>query len=354
MILGPRILLEANAQDLAGLIPRTSIERMKRCLAVLPHTPGLILEFPLAGRPRAADLTIWLSEPKQGREMSKLLREACLMKDPGWRHTARTVECWAGRRRSARESHLFFEFDLPPDRDLPRDRRSFDPPGVGFNTGGFGSRAVLNRIEALHPGRMGRETRTEVQRILRHPGAYERLVHAGVMSGRRPPVVKLFLSLEKTESPGTFLQGLGWPGDLDRVEDFLEPLRTRCEARVVDVAVGPAGVSPHFGMECYPVKAKPTRLVPQWRRSLDRLVEAGLCPEKKAERLGAWPRLDRIELLAQLGISRSLNHIKLVVDEHGRGWAKAYINLFLVWAGPVDGSGQLPFDELGEHARLSR
>lgn len=110
--------------------------------------------------------------------------------------------------------------------------------------------------------------------------------HIGLMLGRSGAPVRVIIDGVRPDDIGDFLQRAGWPGAVDRVQDwtarlFVHADRIRLALTLAD------HFTPDIGLECF--VGDPSATDPRWRCLLDMLVDAGLCAADQRERLLAWP-----------------------------------------------------------------
>ncbi len=138
----------------------------------------------------------------------------------------------------------------------------------------------------------------------------------------------------------TYLEAIGWQGDLKDLEVLLLHLATLVERIDLDLDLGLTGVQSKIGLECYLLKQP--KFDHRWLDFLNYLVQMGWCLSQKRDALLSYPGVVRetryleqwpshLRMLSSLSgrnaegiFGRGLHHVKLTYDTHHVTEAKAY------------------------------
>ena len=319
--------------------------RLLRCVRALPPSAGeegLLLEFRLGERERAADLGLWaLPHTEFGdwlvargeaegaspasRGLARYLREAERPDSP----LARRWLACAGLEYDLAAAGVGGEDPPAPGvflRSLAgRQRRGPGrEPGRGLarwrhgDPGGAMTAAICRLAGWDEDDRERRHVRLLCD--LLPPSAYPS--HVGAMPGREPRAIRLIWRLPAAAVPD-YLERAGWPGPTALAGELA------AEAASFDLKVSLAldvnenGLLPRIGLELF-IRNGWRAPPPLWYPYLERLLARGLCRPEKGSALRGWPR--RL-LLFTSGDARRLlsgiSHMKLVISGASVS-AKAY------------------------------
>lgn len=246
-------------------------------------------------------------------------------------------------------AHLWLEFDLEQPGTEPR-AASVPRPSlfVAFNRAaaaelsapGWGQ--VLDRLlRALRPGPASSPARDAARTALslRPPGAA--IPYLGFMLARPVQTIRLYFAGIAEPALPAELRRTGWPGDPHELEDVLRAVgRVTCAAPAIAMAYLDIDdeVLPRIGVEYKLRRSGQRRGTVAETPFLDRLVDLGLCADRKRCELDAWPG-DSMQVLSHelwaSRVSRRVNHVKLLHEPGRTPEAKSY--LLTNWR-PVSGA----------------
>lgn len=270
-----------------------------------------------------------------------------LFTNPPWQRLRGFGARWADSRDALHHAfeHIFFEFDV----DGPPEAVPIPSFFLAF------AKDAGQRLEAADEGMailrgepLSSSVRQRLSKCVDMLPPRADLYAVGAMLSRRFNGVRIDLSHLPPSSIPTYLEAVGWPGDIHEVEAMLRWLPPFYKDVEVALDVTEA-VLPRLGVECHVYGGNLPSAAASWREMLDILVERGLClPSKRdallawlghshAHSLGdAWPG-DLRQRAKSLGpnvlsvLSRTINHIKLVYQPGRPVEAKAYITLLQTW-----------------------
>jgi hypothetical protein len=162
----------------------------------------------------------------------------------------------------------------------------------------------------------------------------------GLMLARESDTVRLCIRDIPPQALVTYLQGLNWPGNLDRLNALLTEITPMVDRIDLDIDVSDI-LHPKIGLECYLFKQP--KFDDRWNNFLDYLVLQGHCLLQKRQALIEYPGYIRQKLapdlwpsdMRKLGgllgtgyewvVFKGLHHIKLVYQADELKEAKAYL-----------------------------
>lgn len=173
--------------------------------------------------------------------------------------------------------------------------------------------------------------------------------HIGLMLGRPGAPIRVIIDSVRPDDIGGFLQRAGWPGAVDRVQDWTARLFVHADRIRLALTLADQ-FTPDIGLECF--VGDPTATDPRWRCLLDMLVDAGLCAADQRERLLAWPAVlspasvdhwpDPMLIDGLLRDARDIrwlecrmSHVKITLPADGGASAKGYFGFLEVWEDAV-------------------
>ncbi|WP_438030145.1 hypothetical protein [Sorangium sp. So ce233] len=324
-----------------ALVSRAARARLRSAAEGLPAgMVGGFLECPLATRGERVDLLLAARADAGGLE--RLARSEAwpesIRRAPAWQGVLTFWSRWADRRAALfdRIPLALIEFDLEDDAQAPRlpgfhfcvdpafAKHGWDAPPEApapLSAADLATLAsdVLGTVTGVAPSP---ECLAALERCRAALPAGGRLLHLSAMLSRQDIPRKLNAVLP-SEQLVSWLDAIGWPGDLELPARLLARFALGQRLAKVDVALG-ASIGPRLGLElCFPGHPASD---PRWLDLLDRLVADGLCTSAQGRALTAWPGADELALPGvawPARIERSLE-IKLVADE-GAVQAKAYL-----------------------------
>lgn len=291
-----------------------------------------------------------------------------LLERPVWQQVRTFTQAWLEERSPlhANVSNLWLEFDvdeLAPAPPVPSC--FFGSPTLRAATPETTERPDWVTQAAIAPlqGRgVDPALAAQVYRGLAALPPEAHVFQVGLMLPRQVNWVRLCLRHLSPPQLLSYLRQLDWPGDLAPLQAQLTPLAERTDRIDLDLDIGPSGLSPKLGLECY-LRQQPST-EPRWPAFLDFLVAGGLCLPQKRDALLHYPGYVRetdhrqqwpphlLRLMAYLGsryegvFFRGLHHIKLVYQPDQMTEAKAYC-----WVSQQILSSRSP--SLGEGSSLS-
>lgn len=229
---------------------------------------------------------------------------------------------------------------------LELDDGSDEPPlSVFARVGDTADRAAVIRglpdafgIELSAPRRAALERCLAACEGEAHPS------HMGLMLGRPGAPIRVIIDSVRPDDIGGFLQRAGWPGAVNRVEDWTARLFVHADRIRLALTLADQ-LTPDLGLECF--VGDPTANDPRWRCLFDTLVDAGLCGAPQRDRLLAWPAVlspasvdTWPDSLLMDGLVRGeqdlrwlecrLSHVKITLPEDGDPGAKGYFGFLEV------------------------
>ncbi len=297
----------------------------------------------------AADFLICLDANEAGRRTlaSADYGAGLLQSEPIWEQVHRFGQLWqeAGSLLGERIHNMWLEFDVeqsePVATPLPSCFIGASPIyGQPLEGDEIHHWLVQQPLTLLRGAALPTAVQENVLRCLGAlpTGAY--VFQVGLMLARRNDWVRLCVRDIDPDQILTYLEAIGWSGDLGSLGTLLQQLEPGVDRIDLDLDVE-GSIGPKLGLECY-LTAQPIR-DPRWGNFLDTLVKMGLCLPQKREALlrypgyvrerhhpETWPRL--LQRLSQLlgpdcesVFCRGLHHIKVVYQGHQATEAKAYL-----------------------------
>ncbi len=250
---------------------------------------------------------------------------------------------------------LEFDIDTFPKALIPSlffgplDR--FEKDGPGLNP--FKAEDLLTLIESVYAHTRGRSPGpamvSKCQSCIKNLGRLKSLFQVGIMLGRPgADGIRMCVSVPSGKAVTGYLNAVGWPGDVDKLQPMLEKLSPWFDSLALHLDVSDE-LSPGIGIECKFLKRRGPDREPLWHDFLDFLVESGLCLPRKRDALLAFPgycptdldacppslkRLaDRLEMFYRSFFVRTIYHVKLVYNEKSEWEAKGYLGVNHIWKG---------------------
>lgn len=321
-----------RSEILAAIVPQALIAGaayppIARILdAIAPGaTRYLILECPLSGSRRSADLSLHFS-----RGLSSVAALAAL-KPPKSATRARgalrgvrtrsfaVLRTWATSGPTDGRDHRWFEFDtssVGPTQSIPCV--FFAPAHPAVDDGGrpMGWRgSVLPTLQALLPS-APRPLWRVVDRALREVHAPLFPFQVGAMLSRPAAPVRLQIEGGTTADVFAYLKRVGWVGDWATLTELISNLGRSVARITFGLNLTPGGLGREIGIECLP----PDRL--GYAAFVPRLRDLGLVTALRAPTLATFAGRDRI-----LGVQWHVHHVKATISLDGAVRCKAYLGV---------------------------
>ena len=324
-------------------------ERVLECADRLPITMGAFpfgFELPLHERNPEADLGVSLTS---GTEAARFFEQRA--RADGTDGTAgalvRLFERMDAEVSPLREivgRKVMLEYDI--GRSLPhRVPGLFLRPGERPIVGAGGQQndvgTVADALVASVGWEMTAGERENVERAYVMQPADTRMDSFGIFPSRSRALRLAVMGFRSRHDLGSYLEGIGWPGDVRAVESVIERFRER--ANIVrsgtSIDVLEDGVGPTLGLTLI-VRQRYTKDsrywldgLTDWDPFLDALRLEDIVVQEKLDALGNWVARPSL-LFGKSGryvMLRGIHHIKLVMSGDRLRQAKAYI--FIVLSG---------------------
>jgi hypothetical protein len=144
------------------------------------------------------------------------------------------------------------------------------------------------------------------------------------MSERVPPLWKLNLTIPPV-AVTSYLQSVGWPGNIDSVSRMMADPALETPHAKVDLPASDGDLLPQIGLEFFDLSSP---CDPRRTEQLERLVALGLCSPARHATLRMWPGSQRVFFPGRAWPMRLTRWIDLKVTYHPKGWsAKAYLGM---------------------------
>jgi len=324
-------LRAAGALVPSELVSRAALDRIARTVEDLPNAfSGYFFECPLAVGGSRTDILL----ATRARSGGPVALAHCASMESASGRLVEFFRRWADPADAFRTIPLvLLEFDLDGEGDtVPGFHFTVDPAFLEHRRAPRPNAPVLDddslrclATEVL--GIVGDEPadprllqRLERCRATLPPGG--RLLHLSLMRSRPRCPIKLNVIIP-TLAVSSWLDAIGWPGDLDTVRDIIDRYGFGRPIAKLDVALGPE-LGKRLGFELW-FPGSP-EIEPRWIALFERLVADDLCSPMEARALSTWPGHDDVNLDGlgwPLRLERSLE-LKLVCEGPSRS-AKAYL-----------------------------
>ena len=294
-------------------------------------TAGLEISLTAGGQ---VDLQQRIRGPEETRRLEQWLARA-----PNRGETWRRLRDALGALKEVEE--LWLELDDGSD----------EPPlSVFARVGDAADRAaVIRGLPDAFGIELSAPRRTALERCLAACEGEAHPSHMGLMLGRPGAPIRLIIDSVHPDDIGGFLQRAGWPGAVDRVQDWTARLFVHADRIRLALTLADQ-FTPDIGLECF--VGDPTATDPRWRCLFDMLVDAGLCAADQRERLLAWPAIlspasvdlwpDSMLIDGLLRDGRDIrwlecrmSHVKITLSADGGASAKGYFGFLEVWEDAV-------------------
>ncbi len=238
-------------------------------------------------------------------------------------------------------SNVWLEFDVPPSGAL-----SWRPSFFAVLSPDHDFKIEDDLLPELTHAQTPPSLRRSLARCREACPAHSSISHVGVLLGRELHGCRIHASRLPSGGIGTYLEDIGWPGDIGEAASLATAMRGRTDNVVLCLDVADR-VLPQLGMECF--FDAPDDLKLPWGAVFDELISRGLCSPRKRDallawtgvthpspRLTAWPDSLILESLLQPpdrfgAFRRRLNHVKISIVPDGAPLAKAYFGYAHEW-----------------------
>lgn len=321
-----------------GLVPRSGREYLASLLAPVPdhliHTFGF--ELRLREQDSRVDLFLGYDRDKASilaETAAALARlDECSSSARAWHRLGEFARRWPYDSAFAGTDHLWVEYRAEgnhwslPGVFLARGAPS-DSPGE-VQSWAETCFDVVGEISGHH---IGEPIRAECRRCLVERPRQAVPASVAFFLGQPHPGLRLCIVGLDLHSLAEFLHRVEWDGNIERVKELLADLITAPGILGSSIGLVHLDVTntlqPRIGVELVFEFRQQLKLGRLTSPLLRRLVTLGLCTERKASALEAWPGAFFAPLedcrSRQLFIRR-VNHVKLVFDCVGHVEAKAY------------------------------
>jgi hypothetical protein len=366
----------------AGIFSAAGLARVEVVADQLPGrlTSTFGFEIQLEKAPAAGDFAIAVTGLHGGREMlagsSDFEFRLASSKEPAWAAVRALSRAWVDPLSGldAELHNLALEFDLVEgEQEVP-------PPNVFLAArSGISADSPMDRrreerswawlFDAALPvlrGRLARSQRDTLGLCFHSLPSGSRAFQVGVMLARPMEALRVSILGLGYDRLSGYLESIGWPADLQELDDQVAPLLERAESVIVDIDVADC-VMPSIGIECFLGEENPARgtgsgapqMEDRWSRFLEPLVRRGLCTPERRQALLDWP-LTAVESRARawpahlrdasrfLGadlessLVRAINHVKLSWRPDRPLQAKAYLRVQHRWRPATNPIGRPP------------
>jgi hypothetical protein len=361
-----------------GLFSPAGLARIE---AVADQVPGRLtstfgFEIELGAEAGGADFALAVTGLHGGREMlagtSEYELPLAASEHPAWVAVRRLSRAWVDPL-SGLEPELH---NLALEFDLAEGLEGAPSPNVFLGAlSGIAARSPIESPEderswawltdAALPVLLGRRLsvsqRKTLGRCIRALPPGSRAFQVGVMLARPVDALRVCILGMRDEMIAGYLRSIGWPGDVEDLEDQVGPLARRAESVIVDLDMADC-LLPSLGLECFVGEQGSERgganggpeIRERWTRFLQPLTERGLCTPARELALLEWPLTVResrarnwpvhlSEASQFLGpdlessLVRAINHVKLSWRPDRPLQAKGYLRVQHRWQ-PAGGS----------------
>ncbi|MCI0398533.1 MAG: hypothetical protein L0332_02730 [Chloroflexi bacterium] len=344
MIFSPAYYLEANRPFFPRqLVPEQALAQIMPIAATLPPVSNIAIECRLpAGATNVDFIPQFVRRGGSGAVLAGHGPD-----DPVWSQVRRFCAEWV-RPASFLQGgirEIWLEFDVAGDTpELPQ-------PSVFI---GFDSAAPPAEyqqlsevtITTLQAELLSASFRRNLATCFAALPAAARLFSLGVMLARRYDRARVCVGNVPKDQALAYLQQIGWPGPLDRVQELIGDLSPLVDEYGLALDVGD-NISPKLGLECYLLEPSPAK-ESRWSQLLDYLAATGQCAPEKKEGLLRWPgrqfhglspdEAAQLRATAHSGFprlhnifTRKISHLKVVLEPGKPQETKAYLELNNTW-----------------------
>ncbi|MBW7885000.1 MAG: hypothetical protein H3C34_20665 [Caldilineaceae bacterium] len=251
-----------------------------------------------------------------------------LLAHPAWQRLRHFAQLWAAGQLPP-APHLWLGFDLAPGVPMPL-------PLIHVRTDQLQIDAAPHVLAPLLAEQWTPGLAASLERAL--TAAPQMPVYMGCLLARQNPAVRV-TQLIAIPDAVAYLRRIGWPGELARVRDLLDPVSMWTTHVGLSLNIG-AEVQPYLGLEMLNWTLPPAPRA-SWRSCLNTLVARGLCTPAKQDALLAYPGLAPVPPPDGYGeepagnavytMARNLLHIKLALLADHEIEAKAYLDVHQGW-----------------------